>query len=82
MSRALPDTLAAASLLSPLQEMDVKEAHPERPQHCRSVQEEEGELQIGYMREAMQRPTPGNEAYTADNARGNAGEEPEEDPFM
>ena len=30
----------------------------------------------------MPRPTPGNEANTADNARGNAGEEPEEYPFM
>jgi len=30
----------------------------------------------------MQRPTPGHEASTADNARGNACEEPEEYPFI
>ena len=44
----------------------------------RSVEEEEGELQIGNVGKAMPRPTPGHEANTA----GNAGEEPEEYPFM
>jgi len=62
--------------------MGIKEAHPKRSYHCRSVQEEESELQIGNVGKAMLHPTPGNEANTADNARGNACEEPEEDPFM
>jgi hypothetical protein len=62
--------------------MGVKEAHPERSQHCRSVQEKESELQIGNVGKAMPRPTPGNKVNTADNARSNAGEELEEYPFM
>jgi hypothetical protein len=82
VSRALPDTLASDSFLGPLQEMGIKEAHPERSYHCRGVQEEERELQIGNVSKAMLRPTPGNEANTSDNTRDNAGEEPEEDPFM
>ena len=82
MSRAWPDTLASDNFLSPLQEMGIKEAHPERSYHCRGVQEEERELQIGNVSKAVLRPTPGHEANTTDNTRGNAGEEPEEDPFM
>jgi len=31
VSRALPDTLAADSFLGPLQEMGIKEAHPNEP---------------------------------------------------
>jgi hypothetical protein len=74
VSRALPDTLASDSFLGPLQEMGIKEAHPERSYHCRGVQEEERELQIGNVSKAMLRPTPGNEANTSDNTRDNAGE--------
>jgi hypothetical protein len=68
--------------LTPLQEMGVKEAHPERPNHRRRIHEKKRKLQIANVCKAVADPDPDNKAHPTRDACTNGREEPEELAFV
>src|SRR5437867_9306632 len=65
-------------ILCPLQQMGVKDAHPERPHNRRSVQEKQSEPEVVDVREAMPGPAPGHEAKPSPNTHDGSHKQPEE----